>query len=93
MTPAAPKFSTQPKDAKVKAGDQAAFTVKASGVNVEYQWYYRTSKEGEWVLMDGETNATLTVQAGEDNFGWQFRCTAAAEGLTVDSKIVTLKKK
>ncbi|MBR0205496.1 MAG: leucine-rich repeat protein [Clostridia bacterium] len=93
VTPAAPKFSTQPKDAKVKAGDQAAFTVKASGVNVEYQWYYRTSKEGEWVLMDGETNATLTVQAGEDNFGWQFRCTAAAEGLTVDSKIVTLKKK
>lgn len=93
VTPVAPKFSAQPKDAKVKAGTEARFKVKASGANVTYQWYYRISADGEWILMDGETDAILTVLAAESNFGCQFRCTAAADGLTVDSKIATLKKK
>ena len=93
VTPVAPKFSAQPRDAKVKAGTEARFKVKASGANVTYQWYYRISADGEWILMDGETDAILTVLTAEGNFGWQFRCTAAADGLTVDSKIATLKKK
>ncbi len=93
VTPAAPKFSTHPRDARVKTGDQATFKVKASGMSVTYQWYYRTSADGEWILMDGETDATLVIQAAEDNFGWQFRCTATADGLTADSKVATLKRK
>ena len=45
------------------------------------------------IVSKSGAKAKFTVQAGEDNFGWQFRCTATAEGLTADSKIVTLKKK
>ena len=74
VTPEAPTVKTQPKDAKVKLGAKAKFKVKATGKNVTYQWYYRTSETGEWILMEGQTFANLTVIATEANIGWQFRC-------------------
>lgn len=86
-------ITAQPKSITVKSGARGTFSIKMKQTEVSYQWYTRPNGNEAWTLMDGETNATLTVQAGADNFGWQFRCTAAAEGLTVDSKIVTLKKK
>ncbi len=93
VTPEAPTIKTQPKDAKVKIGAKAKFKVKASGKNVTYQWYYRTSEAGEWVLMEGETSANLTVVATEGNIGWQFRCLAKNADGQVYSKPATLLKK
>ena len=74
VTPQPPSIKTQPKDAKVKLGAKAKFKVKATGKNVTYQWYYRTSETGDWVPMEGETSATLTVTATAEKIGWQFRC-------------------
>ncbi len=93
VTPEAPTIKTQPKDAKVKIGGKAKFKVKASGKNVTYQWYYRTSEAGEWVLMEGETSANLTVVATEGNIGWQFRCLAKNADGQVYSKPATLRQK
>jgi transcription elongation GreA/GreB family factor len=93
VTPEAPTIKTQPKDAKVKIGAKAKFKVKASGKNVTYQWYYRTSEAGEWVLMEGETSANLTVVATEGNIGWQFRCLAKNADGQVYSKPATLRQK
>ena len=93
VTPEAPTIKTQPKDAKVKLGAKAKFKVKASGKNVTYQWYYRTSEAGEWVLMEGETSANLTVVATEGNIGWQFRCLAKNADGQVYSKPATLRQK
>ncbi len=93
VTPEAPTIKTQPKDAKVKIGAKAKFKVKAKGKNVTYQWYYRTSETGEWVLMEGEISATLTVTATEGNIGWQFRCLAKNADGQVYSKAATLMRK
>ena len=91
VTPVPPKFGTQPKDAKVKLGEEAEFKVKASGGVVTYQWYYRTSEDGEWKVMNGETGNNLIVVAEEGNIGWQFLCRATNEEGSTDSKIATLK--
>ena len=93
VTPVPPKFGTHPKDAKVKLGEEAKFKVKASGGTVTYQWYYRTSEDGEWKVMSGETGTILIVVAEEGNIGWQFLCRATNEEGSTDSKIATLKLK
>ena len=90
VTPVPPKFGTHPKDAKVKLGEEAKFKVKASGGTVTYQWYYRTSEDGEWKVMSGETGTILIVVAEEGNIGWQFLCRATNEEGSTDSKIATL---
>ena len=93
VTPEAPTIKTQPKDAKVKIGAKAKFKVKAKGKNVTYQWYYRTSEAGKWVLMKGETSANLTVTATADKIGWQFRCLAKNADGQVYSNPATLRQK
>lgn len=93
VTPQPPKFSTQPKDAKVKAGAKATFKTKASGKGVTYQWYYRTSEDGEWILLEGETSASLTVTATEENFGLQYSCRAKnADGEVCSNPAFLLRK-
>ena len=93
VTPEVPTIKTQPKDAKVKIGGKAKFKVKATGKDVTYQWYYRTSETGEWILMEGETSANLTVVATADKIGWQFRCLAKNTDGQAYSKPATLRQK
>ena len=93
VTPEAPTIKTQPKDAKVKIGAKAKFKVKATGKNVTYQWYYRTSETGEWILLEGQTSANLTVIATEGNIGWQFRCRAWNADGEAYSNPATLRQK
>ena len=85
------KFSKQPMLKKpVAAGSQVTLTVKA--VNADsYQWYYRTSANGAWIIMGGETTPTVTIKAGAGMNGYQYKCTAKGRGGSVDSKPVTLK--
>ena len=93
VTPQPPTIKTQPKDAKVKIGAKAKFKVKATGKNVTYQWYYRTSETGEWILIDGATKATYEVVAEETNLGWQFRCLAKNADGQAYSNPATLRMK
>ena len=71
--PNAPTIAQQPKDAKVKSGSKAKFTVKVKEKNVTYQWYSKAPK-GDWTLMKGETQNKLTVTASGANNGYQYRC-------------------
>ena len=93
VTPQPPTIKTHPKDAKVKLGAKAKFKVKATGKNVTYQWYYRISEDGEWVLMEGETSANLTVIATAEKIGWQYRCLAKNADGQAYSDPVTLRLK
>ena len=92
-TPEAPTIKTQPKDAKVKIGGKAKFKVKASGKNVTYQWYYRTSETGEWILLEGATKDKYEVKVTAEMIGWQFRCLAKNADGQAYSKVATLLKK
>ena len=93
VTPEAPTIKTQPKDAKVKIGGKAKFKVKASGKNVTYQWYYRTSETGEWILLEGATKDKYEVKVTAEMIGWQFRCLAKNADGQAYSKVATLLKK
>ena len=58
-----------------------------------YLWYYRTSEDGEWILIDGATKATYEVVAKETNIGWQYRCLAKNGDGQAYSDPATLFKK
>ena len=51
----------------------ATFTVEATGYQPQYQWYVMDSS-GEWVEMEGETSATLTILVDEDSPNYSYRC-------------------
>ena len=85
------KFSKQPVLKKpVVPGSWVTLTVKAANADT-YQWYYRTSAKGAWILYSGATQPNLTFQVQAGTNGYQYKCTARGRGGTVDSKPVTLK--
>ena len=85
------KITRQPQWKKpVTSGSPVTLTVKALNADT-YQWYYRTTKNGAWIIMGGETKTTVTFPAPANGNGYQYKCTAKGKGGTVDSKPVTLK--
>jgi hypothetical protein len=59
-TGTAPSITTQPQDQFVSAGQNATFTVAATGTPApSYQWWVWVS--GTWSIINGATNPTLTL--------------------------------
>ena len=89
---AAPSIVTQPTDQTIMVGQDASFTVAASGtVPLAYQWYYNTN-----TLLDGQTNSSLLVaNAQTTNAGAYFvivtnslgSATSAVATLTVSTSV------
>jgi kumamolisin len=81
----APAFTTQPASAIVSDGDEAQFTVAATGLPAPtYQWQVLPSGDGNWTnLTDNSTyvgsgTSTLTITAATSAMnGAQFECVAA----------------
>ncbi|MBR0355007.1 MAG: leucine-rich repeat protein [Oscillospiraceae bacterium] len=71
-----PTITTQPKSVSTTAGTTVKFSVKATGGDLKYQWYYRTSSTGTWTKSTGTGAATktLTVEAKAYRSGYQYRC-------------------
>ena len=88
-----PKFSAQPKSAKVKSGTLVKLKVKVKGKGVSYQWYARSSKDGTWEKIDGATSATYSVTVTAANSGYQYRCEARNADGAKYSKAATLNLK
>ena len=87
----APKIKKQPV-LKKPVAPGTVVTLKVTAINTEtYQWYYRTSSKGAWIIMGGETTPTVAIKAGAGMNGYQFKCTVKGRGGSVDSKPVTLK--
>ena len=93
VTPQPPVMKTHPKNVKAKVGGKATFKIKATGKNLSYQWFYRASENGEWVLIQGATAASYTVIASEANFGNQYYCMAYNADGAVNSNPATLLRK
>ena len=84
-------ITQQPQSVKAKAGDTVTFTVKASGVGLRYQWYFRKSGAADWTKWTGHTTATTSATANESWNGMQVRCTVTdSSGSTADSKAATV---
>ena len=69
-----PTIKTQPKNAKVKSGVKAKFTVKVKDKGVTFQWFAKTPGAVSWTALEGETKATLTIVGSKANNGTQYRC-------------------
>ena len=68
------KISTQPKNKSVKTGKSASFSIKASGSNLSYQWYYKKKGAKSWTKWSGKTNASVSLKATKSWNGAQFYC-------------------
>ena len=87
----APKIKKQPV-LKKPVAPGTVVTLKVTAINTEtYQWYYRTSANGAWIIYSGATQPTLTFTVGAGTNGYQYKCTVKSRGGSVDSKPVTLK--
>ena len=85
-------ISAQPKSVTVNAGGTAAFTVKAQGENLTYQWQYRKSASGSWsnTTATGCKTAALNVGVTAVKNGYQYRCRITCGGQTINSDAATL---
>ncbi len=90
-----PVITTQPSSKTFTAGTSVKFTVKATGGDLSYQWYYRTSSTGSWQKCTGTgaTTATLTVEAKSFRSGYQYRCRVSNAAGYKYSSTVTLTVK
>lgn len=84
------KIISQPKSAAVSAGNTAAFSVKATGKGLTYQWYYRNAGETAWKVSTC-TKASYYVTSSAALDGRQFYCVVTDEyGIEAVSDTVTL---
>ena len=67
-------ITQQPVNVTVRPGENAVFSVKASGSGLQYQWYYKKSGATSWCAWNGKTTASITVTSNDTWNGMQVRC-------------------
>ncbi len=72
----APAITAQPQSASAKENDTVTFAVSATGTDLDYQWYYRTSASGTWSASSSADakNSAFPVEAKAYRSGYQYRC-------------------
>ncbi len=87
-----PTIDTQPVDATVNAGDDASFTVEASGSDLTYQWLKDGVALTDGGNISGATTATLTISnaAAADAGDYTVEVTGGCANGTVTSDPATL---
>ena len=92
LTVAGARITRQPADVTVEKGEQAVFTVKATGTDLAYQW--QVSKDGGTAWADctetGCSTDTLTLLPDLSCSGWRYRCRITGSGLIVVSESALL---
>ena len=89
LLPQAPAITEQPKNLSVKEGGTAAFSLKAEGDDLHYQWFVRTPEDAEWTPC-GEDSAQLRIPASEETDGSAYRCQVSNTVGSLISDTVTL---
>jgi hypothetical protein len=91
-------IGTQPTAQTVDDGDDATFTVVATGVgDLAYQWQVQVGGTGEWSAIPGATTASLVVEDGDTEYvtANEFRVvvsstSGAAQSVTSDAVALTV---
>lgn len=74
MRYAAVKITGEPSDATGKVNEKVTFTVKASGENLAYQWYYKKSGDASWTEWKNQTRASASLTMYKSWNNAQVRC-------------------
>lgn len=91
-----PTITSNPVNRTVTVGQYTSFNCSATVPygDVSYQWYYRTSSSGSWIVSGATGNDTdsLSTQGNDTNGGYQYRCrvTADAGGAITYTSAATL---
>ena len=84
---------TQPANVTVKTGADVKFTVKAEGVGLTYQWYYKKATASDWSKWSGRTAASTTATSNASWDGMQVRCivkNSSGKSITSNAAKITL---
>ena len=68
------KITKQPVGATVRTGDTVTLSLKAEGLGLSYQWYFKKAGQTAWNVWKGHTGATETAAAPSSWDGIQFYC-------------------
>ena len=67
-------ITTQPVSKTVTLGDSITLSLKAQGVGLSYQWYYKKAGQTTWSVWSGRTHASETVTPNSTWNGIQLYC-------------------
>ena len=87
----APVIITQPQPISVKVGENATFTVNATGTDLKYQWQVNKNDNAEFVNIDGATGESYKFNVASAEFnGYQYQCVVSNQSGSVTSASVIL---
>ena len=87
----APSITKQPQPVSVKAGEEATFTVNATGTDLKYQWQVNKNDNAEFVNIDGATSESYKFNVASAEFnGYQYKCVVSNQSGSVTSASVIL---
>ena len=85
------KITSQPQNITVNSGDSVTFTVKASGVGLKYQWYYKKKGVSTWSKWGTRTTASTTATSNDSWDGMQVYCNVTdSKGTSIHSNTATV---
>ena len=64
----------QPADTVAVLGEETTFAVKAVGVGLKYQWYFKKKDAAFWTLWKGHTSAVTAAVANRTWDGMRLQC-------------------
>ena len=89
-----PRIISQPKDVVCREGENATFTVEATGDDLTYQWYYRGPEADIWTpcVGSGANTASYTVYTYSGVDGYKYRCWInGGMQISRDAELIMLK--
>ena len=72
-TPAV-RITGQPQSKTISLGESLTVAVKAQGIGLKYQWYFKKKGETNWSVWKGRTHASESVTPNESWNGIQIHC-------------------
>ena len=86
-----PGISKQPQNVSVKAGEQATFTVAATGTDLKYQWQIDRNDGKGFADIAGADRASYTTSAVDKNCnGYKYQCVISNSAGSVTTNAATL---
>lgn len=86
-----PSIGKQPQNVSVKAGEQATFTVAATGTDLKYQWQIDRNDGKGFADIAGADRASYTTSAVDKNCnGYKYQCVISNSAGSVTMNAATL---
>lgn len=87
----APAITSHPQNKAVKTGEQAVFTVGATGTNLTYQWQVNRNDGNGFVNIDGEISESYIIGVTDMAYnGFRYQCVVSNSAGSDTSNVATL---